>query len=628
MKLFKLFLIVITAAVVTNSCQKGPDTPNNIIAEGGLVQDAGGNCSPAVLNGIYKVNSSLNGTNYMDVTVNITVAGDYKISTDNINGIQFGDSAQFATTGMQLVRLKGYGKPAAAGSFPFTVRFGSSVSCVVPVTVSAVSGPPAAFTFSGAPGTCTAPTIIGAYTVGTALGTSNKLVLGVNVTVPGDYSVNTATINGINFSAAGTFNTTGNQTIVLSGSGTPAAVGTFSLMVSGTATSCSFSITVDPLPSPDPAKLILIASKDGGNGSGALNVTNLTCYNFDRTVKWRRTNLGNTAYRSNGIPGNVLYENGIVYFCQDSIYQVGVDYFTLNRFFALDANTGNDIWTKRSLTDQMQFPMVANGIIYCNLQQGTTNSIAAYNAATGALLWATPIAEQFGADAFIVDGDMLYFYSVKNPSEIFLNGFDISTKTWKWKIPFGANFFRTTTAMLLNGSMLYARDAINRVVAIDKTSGTAVWNTPANYSQVFNIANNLLYIADAGNNINALSLTTGVKAYSWSTGVSPSYNARIYREGQNLYFSGIDTAGYNFITSVHSLNMGPNWRAVTTVYGRSPVVTGNIIYTVQLDDPTAGPTMYMFDSNSGAYINALHISGYNSGDIRIVTAAGKFISPF
>lgn len=101
------------------------------------------------------------------------------------------------------------------------------------------------YTWEGAPGTCVTPVISGVYQAATALNGSNTVVLTVNVTTVGTYTVSTGTNNGISFSGTGTFTITGSQIIVLTGSGTPAAAGTFNF-TPGT-NGCSFQITSTPV---------------------------------------------------------------------------------------------------------------------------------------------------------------------------------------------------------------------------------------------------------------------------------------------------------------------------------------------------------------------------------------------
>lgn len=86
------------------------------------------------------------------------------------------------------------------------------------------------FRFSGGTGSCSSATIGGSYNAGTALSNKNTVTLQVIVDSIGDYTIATANINGIIFSATGNFSSTGNQSIILKGTGTPSAHGKFNFV--------------------------------------------------------------------------------------------------------------------------------------------------------------------------------------------------------------------------------------------------------------------------------------------------------------------------------------------------------------------------------------------------------------
>jgi hypothetical protein len=243
-KISTLVTFVITG-VIFFSCQKAFTNEQSLTSSGSLAKNAAGNCDPFSVNGIFKAGTALAVTNYIDVSVNVTTTGNYSISSDTLNGIFFNSSGDFTIIGLQVIRLAGHGTPVIAGTSAFTVRYNNSSSCAVQITVNTAGASAAAvFTLTGAPGGCTSPVVQGTYVVGIALNPSNKLTVGVNVTSNGDYTLSTAIINGISFSATGTFGTTGPQTVTLAGSGTPVAVGTNGMSISGTAASCSFPVTV------------------------------------------------------------------------------------------------------------------------------------------------------------------------------------------------------------------------------------------------------------------------------------------------------------------------------------------------------------------------------------------------
>ncbi len=105
-------------------------------------------------------------------------------------------------------------------------------------------GGTAVFTLAGSPGNCTAALISGIYKVGTALDVSNTITISVNITNIGTYTISTNSLNGISFAGAGSFITTGEQSITLTGSGTALAAGTFTYAFG--ANGCSFSIIILP----------------------------------------------------------------------------------------------------------------------------------------------------------------------------------------------------------------------------------------------------------------------------------------------------------------------------------------------------------------------------------------------
>lgn len=93
---------------------------------------------------------------------------------------------------------------------------------------------------------CASTTVQGTYTAGTPLTSSNTITMQVNITKTGTYNVTTATINGISFTSSGSFNATGVQNLVLTGSGTPINNGTYSYLATAGSASCNFPVTVSP----------------------------------------------------------------------------------------------------------------------------------------------------------------------------------------------------------------------------------------------------------------------------------------------------------------------------------------------------------------------------------------------
>jgi len=228
-------LIILTAFI---SCQKELDFGTGGISAGKLLKDVNGNCLPATVNGLYRVDSVLSNNNYVDVQVDVSIKGTFDIKSDTINGYSFSKTGS-VDKGVNTIRLYATGKPLAAGINTFTIKYGSS-SCIFSITVSAS---PAVYTLGGAPGSCTGFLLAGTYNTGVALTAANTVTINVNVVSLGAYTISTTTVNGLSFTASGIFTTTGSQTVVLKGSGIPVSAGTFSFPASGNANTCSFSVT-------------------------------------------------------------------------------------------------------------------------------------------------------------------------------------------------------------------------------------------------------------------------------------------------------------------------------------------------------------------------------------------------
>lgn len=104
----------------------------------------------------------------------------------------------------------------------------------------------ALFTLEGAPGACSNPVINGSFVAGTALTATNVVIVSVNVTTVGTYTISSGSANGISFSGSGTFTSTGVQAVILTGTGTPTTAGTFNY-TPGT-NGCTFPLTVTSVP--------------------------------------------------------------------------------------------------------------------------------------------------------------------------------------------------------------------------------------------------------------------------------------------------------------------------------------------------------------------------------------------
>jgi hypothetical protein len=268
MKKFITYFTVIVSIVLFGACQKelmfDPVAPTGE-AEGTFQVNSAGSCFPFSTSGIYRKDSALNASNFIEVVINVTKAGTYKISTDTVAGMYFSDSGTFNRVQTETIILKGKGTPTSVGIKEFTVKFGNQTSCkfFIDVTLSGTTSSTAVFAISS----CGSPILSGpVYTAGTTVSNLNTVMFNVNITTRGLYSITSNTVNGISFAASGSYNGTGSNTIILTASGTPSIAGTFNYTINTGTSSCTFPITVvTGTPPPPPANLDYIPMTTNSN---------------------------------------------------------------------------------------------------------------------------------------------------------------------------------------------------------------------------------------------------------------------------------------------------------------------------------------------------------------------------
>lgn len=246
MKQTVCFLLFIGIVALIPSCFKEESLENGNVntAKGSLQSDGNDDCLPKTITGVYEAGAALTSANFISLDVNVSVPGSYLIVSDVVNGYSFKGSGTFAATGIQTINLIATGKPISAGPYDFTISFDGTVCTIQVDVLPNGSGGPATFTLQGAGGTCTNAVINGVYVVSTPLNASNSVTLTVNVTQIGTYSITTIAANGMTFSGAGVFSSTGAKTITLTGSGTPATNSSTSVTVTAGGGNCSFVVPI------------------------------------------------------------------------------------------------------------------------------------------------------------------------------------------------------------------------------------------------------------------------------------------------------------------------------------------------------------------------------------------------
>lgn len=143
MKVVKHLAIVLASLFLLIACKKELSFETGV-PQGtatGTLKSISGDCQPVTIKGNYVKDSILTDSNYVEVQVNFSATGKYKIFTDTANGFSFQDSGYALNTGLQSVRLKGTGKPILVQQTFFSVTFDTSV-CVFTINVTDTVPPP------------------------------------------------------------------------------------------------------------------------------------------------------------------------------------------------------------------------------------------------------------------------------------------------------------------------------------------------------------------------------------------------------------------------------------------------------------------------------------------------------
>ncbi|WP_430615340.1 hypothetical protein [Flavobacterium sp. JP2137] len=199
-------------------------------------------CSQAVINGTYMQDVALTNSNTITLKVNVLATGTTTITTNTASGISFSSGLQtFDTLGEQMVTLNGTGTLTATTDVDLNITATSGLVTPCSVTIP-TAAQPVRYTMA-----CNSLIVEGSYAPETPMIASNLMKITVNVVYPGAYVISTNAVNGISFSASGTFAQTGSQEITLRATGIPVAGGSFSYIVSNNSssgsTNCTKSIT-------------------------------------------------------------------------------------------------------------------------------------------------------------------------------------------------------------------------------------------------------------------------------------------------------------------------------------------------------------------------------------------------
>jgi len=272
MKLTKITFYLFLAAVLLNACRKeyslegsGLNVPAGTWQFNDSLKLFSGNMDSAFID--YSSNTNTKELNLIGTSLDGSqtfqlhlFADTFKIGTYKASLFQ--SSFEYTTTaktiytadqlvGEFIVNITSLSSNLIAGTFSGTAidsgntikqltlgKFSSSISQNGSPGVAVSTG-----VLGDSLGNCTPVTLAGTYIQGVPLSASNTMQIQVTVATAGSYLISSNTVNGVSFSKTGTFTSTGVQTIILNGSGSPLKARTLDFVLTYGNSTCNFSIT-------------------------------------------------------------------------------------------------------------------------------------------------------------------------------------------------------------------------------------------------------------------------------------------------------------------------------------------------------------------------------------------------
>jgi hypothetical protein len=397
--------------------------------------------------------------------------------------------------------------------------------------------------------------------------------------------------------------------------------------------SCSKSDPANPSTNnADSAKLILLSTREY-DANAFLN-TCLSCFNPNKTLRWKRTQLGNA-----GRP-DPIYSNGILYYSVSYFaFTTGNNYNAYSNFYAIDPNTGIDIWKIVNSPNYIDNHTVRNDSIFCAMHETNVpgnpqgvNNIAVYNARNGALIWKQVIADYYGPTNLKLDGNMVYFLTAPsiNNTSIYINAFDLVSKTIKWKVSIGINLANRASYISIANDVLLIKSGTGSLLAFNKTTGASIWskngpdfNTPV-------LVNNVVYALGANQNLFYINPVNGniLSQFPWGNNTATLIGGQPFVMDNTVYTLGQGAtsvlSSYNSVTGIR------NWEKTIPVSCQSHVGLGNNLYALKMklfnnNSPT--DKIMIIDRATGILKDSIAIAAEEFGNIGIISGLGNYITP-
>jgi outer membrane protein assembly factor BamB len=261
-----------------------------------------------------------------------------------------------------------------------------------------------------------------------------------------------------------------------------------------------------------------------------------------------------------------------------------------NSVYAFNAATGAKVWSAVTGNMVSASPVVVNGILYV---ASSDNTMYAYNAASGALVWSAsigvPPADSGTNGPTLSNGEVMtpiYSYGsaavVNNvvyvgSGDESVHAFNAATGAVVWTAPTG-NWVNSTPAV--TGGVAYVGSWDGNFYAFNAATGAQLWATPLNGVVVSSAAvvNGTVYIGSADHNLYALDPATG--AVQWKAPTGDVVGSSPAVANGVVFVGSFDDTFYAF----NAATGAKLWSYLTPFFVEaSPAVANGIVYFTSMN---------------------------------------------
>lgn len=240
---------------------------------------------------------------------------------------------------------------------------------------------------------------------------------------------------------------------------------------------------------------------------------------------------------------DVLWKfGGCGLFHQPTILHGTIYFGCYNNFYALEANTGNEIWRISVDTEGSIPPVASDGIVYFGSGIGFDNTFFyAFDAESGDELWRS---EVIGST---IDSSAIFRDKVIYCSDIGAYALDGKSGEILWRFSDKDRFFRSAIALSNNTLTFTSNDMFTEILhALDIETGEEIWKFEAEDLSSPAIANEKVYVGDNNGVVFAFDIKSGEaiwnqKAGSYFSSPPSIYKEKVYVALEDGYISQLDS---------------------------------------------------------------------------------------